>query len=75
MIALLIFLAVILIGLILGGLVGIGLGKFPAQSRIGNVLRGALFGIGASVAFLLFALMVIRVFLGEMGGSDVSYRS
>ena len=75
MIELLIFLAVVLIGLILGGVVGIALGKFPAQSRIGNMLRGALFGIGASVAFFSFALMLLWVFLGEMGGNDVTYRS
>ena len=47
MISYLIVLAIAVIGILVGGTIGVALGKWPAQGRIGNMLRGALFGIGA----------------------------
>ena len=47
---------VVLVGILVGGIVGIALGKWPARSTMRNVLRGALFGTGTVLVFIIFAV-------------------
>lgn len=70
-----IILAVVAIGVLVGGIVGAGLGKWPARTRLGNMLKGALIGMGTFLVFFAFAVMVIRLFLGDMDGSEITHRS
>ncbi|THB74031.1 MAG: hypothetical protein D3926_22705 [Desulfobacteraceae bacterium] len=59
----------------LGGITGVILGKRPARSRIGNAAKGALVGVGITIALFFFVLMVLRVVVGDFEGIGFSNRS
>ena len=59
-------------GAFVGAIIGAGLGKWPAQGRLRNMARGALFGIGAFFTLFLFAVMVSKIFLLDLDKSTSS---
>lgn len=58
----------LLIGVLIGGTVGVALGKWPARSVPGSTAKGAAFGMGL---FIVFALFIVLVLIVAPEGSDV----
>ncbi len=67
--------AIVVVGVLLGGITGVVLGKRPAKSRMGNAVKGALVSLGTFMALFFFALMVLRVILGDFEGNEFTHRS
>ena len=54
---------VAIIGVLIGGAVGVALGKWPARSVLRSPVKGVAFGMGISFGmglFVVFALFIMR---------------
>ncbi|MCD4723066.1 MAG: hypothetical protein K8S13_24880 [Desulfobacula sp.] len=62
-------------GGLLGGLIGIGLAKWPGQSTLGSAFRGVVIGISTLCALAFFVILVLHTVTGGFDNDPVRFHS
>jgi hypothetical protein len=64
--------SITIFGVLVGGIVGVALSKWPAKSVLRNVFKGAVFGMGSFIVLILFAILVSNYVADRFFSSDGS---